>query len=54
MFRNWIEQATGKRVAWHPVYVGSKGGRRIYAVMFEDGTEADYYIDFDRQTVEEY
>lgn len=53
-FRNWIEQALEKRITFSPVCVGSKGGRNIYAVTFEDGTEADYYIDFDRKTIEEY
>lgn len=53
-FRNWIEQALEKRITFSPVCVGSKGGRNIYAVTFEDGTETDYYIDFDRKTIEEY
>ena len=53
-FRNWIEAIIGKRMAFPPVYVGSKGGRRIYCIQFEDGTEADYYIDFDRHELEEY
>lgn len=53
-FRNWIEAALQKQIAWTPAYVGSKGGRKIYAVMFEGGTEADYYIDFDNKTIEAY
>lgn len=52
--RNWIEEATGKRIAWSPVCIGSKGGRKLYVVTFEDGTEAGYYIDFDRKELEEY
>lgn len=51
---DWISRAIGKRTALNPVYVGSKGGRKIYSVAFEDGSEADYYIDFDRREVEEY
>lgn len=53
-FMNWIEEKIGRQITGAPVYVGSKGGRRIYAVTFTDGTEEDYYIDYDRKTVEAY
>lgn len=52
--RNWIEEALGKQIAWSPVFVGAKGGRKIYAICFKDGTEVDYFIDFDHHTIEEY
>lgn len=52
--RNWIEETIGKQIAWSPICIGSKGGRKLYAVSFEDGTEAAYYIDFDNRTIEEY
>lgn len=52
--RNWIENALNKQIASSPVCVGSKSGRKIYAVTFADGAEADYFIDFEKQTIEEY
>lgn len=42
---NWIEKQTGKKMRWSPVFVGTKDGREVYAIMFEDGTEKDYFID---------
>lgn len=53
-YRNWIEEALKKQLAWTPTYVGTKCGRKIYAVMFADGTEEDYYIDFESKTIEAY
>lgn len=50
--RNWIEKQTGKRMVWSPVFVGTKGGRDVYAIMFENGTEEDYIIDYDSRTLE--
>lgn len=52
--RNWIEEKLGKRTVWTPIYVGMKGGRKLYSISFADGTEADYFIDFDRKEIEEY
>lgn len=52
--RNWIEKETGKQMAFSPVCIGSKGGRKLYAVDFVDGSEADYFIDFDKRTLEKY
>lgn len=52
--RNWLEEVIGKQIAFSPVYVGSKGGRKIYEVVFEDGTNKDYFIDFDHLEIEEY
>ena len=49
--RNWIEQAIGKQIAWTPTCIGSKGGRKLYAISFADGTEADYFIDFDKHEI---
>ena len=52
--RNWIEEALQKQIAWTPVCVGKKGGRKLYAVTFEDGSEADYFIDFEKHEIEKY
>lgn len=52
--RNWIEVALNKQIAFSPVCVGSKGGRKLYSISFVDGTEADYFIDFDAKMIEEY
>lgn len=51
-FRNWIEEQTGKRIEWNPVYVGSRGGRTVYEIQFEDGTTKDYFIDYEDELVE--
>ena len=51
--RNWIEEALGRRIVWSPIRVGSRSGRDVYAVNFEDGSEEDYYIDFEKNTIEE-
>ena len=51
--RNWMEEATGKQIA-RVTGVGSKGGRKIYAVTFMGGSEKDYFIDYDHKTVDEY
>lgn len=51
--RNWLERALGKRMAFtRPIPIGSKGGRAVYAIDFEDGTNGDYFIDFEQETVE--
>lgn len=52
--RNWIEKALGKQIAWAPCCVGQKGGRKLYAVSFDDGTEGACFIDFDCREIEEY
>lgn len=51
-FRNWMEEQAGKRLGWQPLLVGSRGGRNVYAIRFEDGTEEDYFIDFDAKQLE--
>ena len=51
-FRNWMEEQTGKRLGWQPLLVGSRGGRNVYAIRFEDGSEEDYFIDFDAKQLE--
>lgn len=50
--RNWIEKTLGKQITFSPIYIGSKSGRKLYAVTFYDGTEGDYFIDFDNETIE--
>lgn len=52
--RNWIEETLKKEIAWSPYFVGWKNGRRLYTIRFNDGTEKDYFIDFDSKTIEEY
>lgn len=52
--RNWIEEALNKRLAGPPTCVGKVRGRRLYAIDFEDGTEADYFIDHDKREIERY
>ena len=50
--RNWIEKAIGKQLRWPPVCVGKRGGRKVYCIEFMDGTEDDYYINFEEKTIE--
>lgn len=52
-FRNWIEESLESRITGSPVYVGSRGGRKVYEVTTEDGSSNDYFIDFDSKTIEE-
>ena len=52
--RNWIEEALNKRLAGQPTCVGEVHGRKLYAIDFEDGTEADYFIDYDKRELELY
>ena len=52
--RNWIEEMVGKQFCFSPVYVGSKGGRKLYSIDWIDGTSGDYFIDFDKHEIEEY
>jgi hypothetical protein len=51
--RNWMEEVLGKQIAWVNG-VGSKGGRKIYCITFMDGSEEDFYIDFDHKLIEVY
>ena len=48
------EKALRTQTAFMPVCVGSVGGRKLYAITFEDGTEADYFIDFKTKEIERY
>lgn len=50
--RNWIERAVGKQWINPPVKIGYRGGRECYLIEFVDGTENEYYIDFDSETIE--
>lgn len=54
MFNNWIEEYFQKEIAWRPICVGSRGGRKYYAVTFEDGTEGAYFIDWENHTIEPF
>lgn len=51
-YRNWIEERLERRFVskW---FVGYKGGRKVYELLFENGVSKDYYIDFDDKTIEE-
>ena len=53
MLRNWIEKKIGKRYRWYPVKVGTKGGRDLYNIEWEDGTMQDYFIDWEAEEIEE-
>lgn len=53
-YRNWIEEELKKRISFQPVNIGTKGGRKIYTIEFEDGDSKEYYIDFEQKTIEEY
>ena len=50
----WIERVTGKTLAWRPYWVCTRGGRNVYAVSFEDGTEGAYFLDFENERLEEF
>ena len=51
--RNWMEKAVGQQIA-RVIGVGSKGGRKIYELMYTDGQCEDWFIDYDHKTVERY
>lgn len=51
-YRNWLEEIIRSRISGTPIYIGTRGGRKVYEVIFEDGTLKDYYIDFEAQTAE--
>ena len=51
--RNWIEKTIGKQWSFPPVLIGYRHGRKYYNITWEDGTEGDYYIDYEKQTIEE-
>ena len=50
---NWIEKATGKKLAFFPTETNHwRGGRKVTYVEFADGSEGEYYIDFENKTIE--
>lgn len=52
-FRNWIEEAIEARLAFtQPTFTGYRGGRKCYELMLENGTRREYFIDFEKQTIE--
>lgn len=51
--RNWIEEAVGKKWCFSPVWIGTRGGRKVYSINWTDGTSGDYYINFDKHEIEE-
>lgn len=51
---HWIEKAIGKKMMWNPVLIGRKFGRNLYTICWWDGTEGDYFIDFDNKLIEQY
>ena len=51
--RNWIERAIGKQWLYPPIFIGRRLGRKHYVITWADGTEGDYYIDYEAQTIEE-
>lgn len=53
ILRTWVERATGA-VIKSIIPIGYADDRRLYAIMFADGTDGDYFVDFDGRTVEPY
>ena len=51
---NWIEKALGKKLLWQPVRIGLRFGRELYTIVFEDYSEGDYFIDYDKMEIEKY
>lgn len=51
--RNWIEKSIGKEWRFSPVCVGTKGGRKVFAIDWTDGTGGSYFIDFEKHEIEE-
>lgn len=51
---NWIEKAFGKKLLWNPVRIGIRFGRELYTVVFEDHTECDCFIDYEKKIIEIY
>lgn len=51
---DWIEKAIGKKMMWNPVNIGTRFGRDLYTICWWDGTEGDYFIDFDKMEIEKY
>ena len=51
---DWIEKALGKKLFWQPVRIGLRFGRELYTIVFEDYSEGDYFIDYDKMEIEKY
>ena len=51
---NWIEEALGKKLLWQPVKIGLRFGRELYTIVFEDHSEGDYFIDYDKMEIKKY
>ena len=51
--RNWIEELTGRQIAWVTL-LGTNGGRQLYEVVFLDGTQEDWILDYKSRTGEQY
>ena len=51
--RNWIEELTGRQIAWVTL-IGTNGGRQLYEVVFLDGTQEDWILDYKSRTGEQY
>ena len=50
---NWLENIIGKRIQ-SIIHVGWVHGSKVYCVVFLDGSEEDWFIDFDNKTAEFY
>ena len=51
--RYWIEELTGRQIAWVTL-IGTNGGRQLYEVVFLDGTQEDWILDYKSRTGERY
>ena len=54
IYRNWIEEAMQKTMKWDPILIGMRFGKALYTICWLDGTEGDYFIDFENKTIEQY
>lgn len=50
----WIEKTLGKKLLWQPIKIGFRFGRELYTIVFDDHTEGDYFIDYDKMEIEKY
>ena len=46
-----IEQVN-KKMVWPPVKVGIRHGRECYSISFTDGSEEEFYIDYENKEIE--
>ena len=50
-YRNWIEETLQKRFELAPIFCGKEDGKEYFWLIFEDGTEGKYWIDWNKGTI---